>query len=219
MPANLARKVADDLMEYGRVQRAYLGVNIRPVTEPIAEEVGLPEVEGVLVVGTTPGSGAEASGLKEGDVILRVGGSTTSTLPALMERVNRYRPGESTTVEFWRDGVLQKREVELRDRSGSTEMRAAEPSSEERDVRVLGARLQDASGDLGVDVVDPGSGAFARADIPAGTRITALDGQPVRRAEDVADFLRSALEEDRKAVLVEGELPNGQQTWFGLGLR
>lgn len=219
VPANLARKVAGDLMEYGRVQRAYLGVNIRPVTEPIAEEVGLPEVEGVLVVGTTPGSGAEASGLKEGDVILRVGGSTTSTLPALMERVNRYRPGESTTVEFWRDGVLQKREVELRDRSGSTEMRAAEPSVEERDVRVLGARLQDASGDLGVDVVDPGSGAFARADIPAGTRITALDGQSVRRAEDVADLLRSALEEDRKAVLVEGELPNGQQTWFGLGLR
>ena len=169
------------------------------------------------MVGTTPGGGAEASGLKEGDVILRVGGGATSALPPSWSGVSRYRPGESTTDEFWRDGVLQKREVELRDRSGAP--RCAPLN------RVWKSAMSASLSRLQMPRVISGSTSWTRkwclraGRHPRGARITALDGQSVRRAKDVADFLRSALEEDRKAVLVEGELPNGQQAWFGLGLR
>ena len=217
VPANLARKVAADLMEFGRVQRAYLGVNIRPINEPLAAELGLPEVEGVLVVGTTPGSGAEEAGLQEGDVILSVGGTPTSTLPVLMERVNQYRPGERTLVELWRDGQLREFAVELRDRDGNTALiQAAEAPIAEAEL-VLGAVLMDIDGR--VVVQDPGNGAFELADVPPGSKVVALDGQGVTTTEEVMAHLQGAVEEGRKATLLEAELPNGRQTWFGLGLR
>lgn len=217
VPANLARKVAADLMEFGRVQRAYLGVNIRPVNEPLAAELGLPEVEGVLVVGTTPGSGAEEAGLQEGDVILSVGGTPTSTLPALMERVNQYRPGERTSVELWRDGQLQEFGVELRDRQGNTALIPEAATATEASEQVLGAVLREIDGR--VVVQDPGNGAFDRADIPPGTEIVALDGRGVTTTDEVIAHLEDAVQEGRKATLLEAELPNGRQTWFGLGLR
>ena len=217
VPSNLARKVAADLIEFGRVQRAYLGVTIRPVEEALASSLGLPEVEGVLVVGTTPGSGAEEAGLKEGDVILSVGGSNTSSLPALMERVNQFRPGQSTTVDIWRDGQLQRFEVELRDRDGNTEMVSASATEAADISMVLGAQLQDA--DDGVLVVEPGEGALGLADIPANTRILAIDGQRVTRTSDLVEGLETAMAQERKAVLLEATLPNGRSTWFGVGLR
>lgn len=217
VPANLARKVAADLIEFGRVQRAYLGVNIRPVNEALAAELGLPEVEGVLVLGTTPGSGAEEAGLQEGDVIFSVGGTRTSTLPALMERVNQYRPGERTSVGLWRDGQLQEFAVELRDRDGNTALIQAAATPTEVAEMVLGAVLREIEGR--VVVQDPGSGAFGLADIPPGTEIVALDGQGVTTKEEVMAHLQGAIEEGRKATLLEAELPNGRQTWFGLGLR
>ena len=87
VPANLAAKVARDLIEFGRVQRAFLGVTIRPVDEALAEETGLPGVEGVMVTGLTEDGGAAEAGLREGDVILSVDGGETPTLPLLLERV------------------------------------------------------------------------------------------------------------------------------------
>jgi len=217
VPSNLARKVASDLVEFGRVQRAYLGVNIRPVEEPLAEQLGLPEVEGVLVVGTTPGSGAEEAGLQEGDVILSVGGTTTSTLPALMERVNRYRPGQSTTVDIWRDGQLQQFNVQLRDRNGNTDMVSASEANATESALIFGAELRPSEG--GVLVEDAGNGAFERADVPSGTLLTAVDGREVTTPEALKDELQDAVAQQRKAVLLEGVLPDGRQTWFGLGLR
>lgn len=117
VPANLARKVADDLIQYGVVQRAFLGVNIAPVDEPIAQRLGLPSVEGVVVTRITSGSGADQAGMQEGDVILSVDGTPASTVPQLLERVNQYRPGEEATLSVWRSGHLVDLSVRLTSRS------------------------------------------------------------------------------------------------------
>ena len=100
VPANLAAKVARDLIEFGRVQRAFLGVTIRPVDEALAEETGLPGVEGVMVTGLTEDGGAAEAGLREGDVILSVDGGETPTLPLLLERVSATDPGNGPTLKF-----------------------------------------------------------------------------------------------------------------------
>ncbi len=113
IPSSLAQKVARDLIEFGTVQRAFLGVNIQPVTEEIAERLLLPAVSGVLVSGVTDESGARAAGMRVGDVILSVAGTPTPTLPELLERVNRFRPGQAATVEVWREQEVQQLRVEL----------------------------------------------------------------------------------------------------------
>lgn len=118
VPANLASKIASDLIEFGAVQRAYLGVGIRPVDEKAAQLLDLPTVSGVMISSITEGSGADLAGLVVGDVILSVGGTPTPSMPQLLERVNRYRPGQTTEVEVWRNGHSAFLEVALGAREG-----------------------------------------------------------------------------------------------------
>lgn len=216
VPANLAAKVARDLIEFGRVQRAFLGVTIRPVDEALAEETGLPGVEGVLVTGLTEDGGAAEAGLREGDVILSVDGDETPSLPLLLERVNRHRPGERTEIEVWRDGQTQRFTVELKDRFGSTELSAADETRRET---LYGAVLEDAEEEGGVIVMDSGTGALGRTGLPSGTRIQSVDGAPIDSIEDLMDAVEQAKEAGQKAVLIEGLTPDGQPAWFGMGIR
>ncbi|MCH1575030.1 MAG: trypsin-like peptidase domain-containing protein [Flavobacteriales bacterium] len=126
IPSSLAQKVARDLIEFGTVQRAFLGVNIQPVTEETAQRLELPAVSGVLVSGVTDDSGARAAGMQVGDVILSVSGTPTPTLPELLERVNRFRPGQSATVEVWRQKEVKTLSVELGSRESLLSQRQPE---------------------------------------------------------------------------------------------
>ena len=216
VPANLAAKVARDLIEFGQVQRAFLGVTIRPVDETMAEEAGLPGVEGVMVTGLTEDGGAAEAGLREGDVILSVDGDDTPTLPLLLERVNRHRPGERTDIEVWRDGRSQGFTVELKDRFGRTELHAAEESRRET---LYGAILENDADNEGVLVVESGTGALGRTGVPPGTLIQTVDGAPIASTAELMAAIEQAQEAGRKAVLIEGLTPDGRPAWFGMGVR
>ncbi len=104
IPANLVSKVVSDLRDYGKVQRALLGVNIAEVNEFVARDLNLPNISGVLVRSVTPGSSAEEAGILPGDVILKVNGIRTNSVPELQEQVARFRPGDAITLEYVRAG-------------------------------------------------------------------------------------------------------------------
>jgi serine protease Do len=104
IPANLASKVLTDLRDYGKVRRALLGVNISDVTEFVARDLKLPTIAGVLIRSVSPGSSAEEAGLKSGDVIVKVNGVVTNTVPELQEQVALFRPGDVISLEYLREG-------------------------------------------------------------------------------------------------------------------
>ena len=227
VPANLARKVALDLMEFGSVQRAYLGVGIRPVDESIAERLSLPSVSGVLVSSISENSGAEKAGMKPGDVILSVGGTSTGTMPQLLERVNRYRPGQSTQVEVWRDGTTQRFDVELGTRGGL----ASEEDSEETawmgetqerhtgsTASALGCTVESTEDESGVKIKDAGKGAFARAGIEAGMTVVSIDGKSITDVDDFKEALDPSRTDGAPGILIEILDEQGKTRWFGLDL-
>lgn len=220
VPANLARKVAEDIMATGRVQRAYLGVTIRPVNEALAADLSLPNVEGVLITGLTESGGAAEAGLREDDVILAVNGQSTPTLPVLLEKVNAHRPGDAVDVLIWRNGERRTVPVELRSRDGNTasvEGTPPEGDSALDTVTLLGAVFAADASTEGALLLAPGKGPMAR--VPKGTTITTVDGEAIRNASELARTLSDARASDQAGVLMEGVTTGGETVWFGVGLR
>lgn len=123
VPATIVEKVAQDLMSYGEVQRAYLGIQIEPVTEEIAEQLDMTEIKGCAITDLVPGSGAAESGLEIGDVVLAIDGQEISDFPELQESVSRFHPGDEVMVRVWRNGEEREVLVQLKDRNGRLAIR------------------------------------------------------------------------------------------------
>jgi S1-C subfamily serine protease len=208
VPTSIVRKVSEDLIAYGRVQRGFLGVRVGDMNQTIAEELGLSTLEGVYVSDLTEVGGAEDAGMQPGDVILEVEGVEVNSVPALQERVSKYRPGETVELLCIRDGQLKNLYVELRDATGSTRI---VDRSEAEWTDALGVRLSSAP-DKGVQIVDIRRGRFLEAGIREGFVITRIDGEAVTTPEDVIDIFASA----QGGLLLEGYYPNGKRAYYGV---
>jgi Do/DeqQ family serine protease len=114
VPSNLALKVATDLIEFGEVQRAVLGVSIGAVDYQRASEIGLNEVKGVEILSVNEGDPAALSDIRTGDVVLEVNGQPVNESNALQEKVAVLRPGDVVNLKIWRDGDLITKNVELK---------------------------------------------------------------------------------------------------------
>ncbi len=114
VPSNLAMKVATDLIEFGEVKRALLGVSIVSVDYNRAVTLGLSEVKGVEVVVITEGGAADVAGMQVGDVILKVNGIEVNESNQLQEKIAIVRPGETVDLTLWRNGDIINQEVELK---------------------------------------------------------------------------------------------------------
>ncbi len=124
VPSTLVKKVMDDLMEYGTVQRGLLGVSINNVSPELAESLGteFPVEQGVYVGSVNENSGGEEAGLKAGDIIIGVDGVVTNNVANLQEMVARKRPGDQVEVEYIRDGKTYKTNATLKNFAGDTEI-------------------------------------------------------------------------------------------------
>ena len=120
VPSSIVEKVAGDLLNFGEVRRAYLGIQIEPVTEALAEELGLKDVSGCAIIGIFPGSGAAQSNLRSGDVVLAIDETPISNYPELQECIARYHPGDVVAVQYARDGLIAEADLQLKTRAGQT---------------------------------------------------------------------------------------------------
>ncbi|MEM8506830.1 MAG: trypsin-like peptidase domain-containing protein [Bacteroidota bacterium] len=119
VPSNIAKKVVDDLLEYGKVQKGILGISALNKSSPQAREEGLDEIDGVYVSGVAEDSGAAAAGIQEGDIIKQVGTVRVSKFSELTGYLSSKRPGDEVKVIVDRNGkrltlpvLLKKRETE-----------------------------------------------------------------------------------------------------------
>lgn len=102
IPINTARKVLEELKQHGKVKRGYMGVQIAPLTDDFAGELGLDKPDGALVGGVVPGSPADQGGIKEMDVILKVADTPIKDPRDLVEYVGHTPVGKTLKVQIWR---------------------------------------------------------------------------------------------------------------------
>jgi Do/DeqQ family serine protease len=213
IPANMARRVMDQLKTDGRVRRSQLGVTVQPVTSDLAASLGLADTRGAIVSGVESGSAADRAGLKRGDVITTFNGQAVSDSNALRNRVAEARPGSSASVGIVRDGSERTLTVALDEaaanrRPGGGSSDSADPA----DQAALGIAVapltsetaaragirRDLQGLL-VQNVSP-DGRAADAGIRAGDVIVEANRQPVTTVDQLRAAARSAT--DRPLLLL-----------------
>ncbi|MBP2284373.1 Do/DeqQ family serine protease [Flavobacterium sp. CG_23.5] len=104
VPSNIARKIIEDIMEFGNVQRGILGVEGGELNSNASKELGIPETQGFYIKDVTKNSGAERSGLEKGDIIIKLDNQNVATYADLSGYINTKRPNDKVQVTFIRDG-------------------------------------------------------------------------------------------------------------------
>jgi Do/DeqQ family serine protease len=219
IPVNLARKVVSDLLEYGAVQRAYIGISIRDLDYQLAKEKSISDIKGVYVNGLTAGGSGENAGIREGDVITKINEAIVNNVPELQELVSRYRPGDMVKVTLKRNNQEKVVNLILKNKNGTTEV--VERKKEEV-VNALGATFEPLSSadqkklniTNGLKIVKLSVGKLANAGIQEGFIITAIDKKKINSLEDI----KSSLETKNGGVLIEGVYPNGMRAYYGFGM-
>jgi serine protease Do len=122
IPSNLAKKVVRDILDFGVVQRGFLGVNIREVDDELAKDLKLDKIKGAYIVDVVKGGAAADAGLKNGDVIVKIEDIEIKNTADLTEHVARYRPGDVIKVDYIRNGGLQQKNITLKSKDNSTNL-------------------------------------------------------------------------------------------------
>lgn len=104
VPSNIVRKVTSDLIQHGSVQRGFLGIVIQDLTAPLAREMGLDIIQGVVVMDMARNGPAQRAGLRNKDVIVQIEGVTIAGTPQLQEIIASHKPGDQLDVVVNRNG-------------------------------------------------------------------------------------------------------------------
>ena len=215
IPAEVAQNVITSLKDKGSVARGWIGVQIQPVTDEIAESFSLRSNKGALVADTQAGSPAGAAGIHSGDVITAVNGEKIDGPRELARRIAGLGPEAKVELTYLRGGAEKTVSVKLGTLPADKQAQAETAAPVERDALAkFGMTLAPAKdGETGVLVaqVDP-EGAAGQKGLRSGDVIVEAAGRPVTRPADVQSAIASARKDGRKAVLLR--VKTGDATRF-----
>lgn len=220
VPSAIVKKVTEDLLEYGTVQRGLIGVQIQDISPELEEREGVKinATRGVYVASVNEGSGGEEAGLQKGDVIIGIDGFNTYTTSSLQERVARKRPGDSVDIKFLRDGKEMNTTATLKNFSGTTKVVVKEvPKREEfegvvfEDIKSNVKERLEIEGGAAITGLD--NEEWAEAGLKPGFIITKIGRIRINTAEDVTEALKNYKGEE---VSILGVYPNGQRSYYDI---
>jgi serine protease Do len=215
VPVSLVKKVMDDLLEFGKVQRGLLGIRIGDVNARLAQSQNLPVVNGVFVSYVNDNSSAQIAGIEQGDVIIGINEHNVTNVSELQELVARNRPGDEITVKLLRGGIESTLKATLRNTEGTTEIVRINYDNE-----LEGAvfeEINDIEGSKynlknGVKVIDVKEGKWKASGLVKGFIITHIDKINITDIED----LHVVLKNKKGGILVEGIDQNGETAVLGV---
>jgi serine protease Do len=204
IPATIAKDIVANLRDNGKVTRGWLGVQIQPVTDEIAESMGLGASKGALVSDVTKDSPASKAGIRTGDTVVSVNGTDVMEPKDLARRVAQIKPGEPVQITVVRDGKPTTLSVEIGTMPADVELGAApESKPAPASLSSLGLSLEkNASGEgVTITTVESGSSADEKG-LKAGDTILQLNGKEVSSVDDVRQELSAATTGGQKKILM-----------------
>lgn len=220
IPVNLVQKVMRDLIDYGIVQRGFLGVQIADINQEIKETNKLPSTKGVFVSKVIEGGGSDNAGLKDGDVILKIGSKEINSVAALQEEIGKRRPGDKVTVTIRnKKGNEEIVDIVLRNSENETKLLTKAEISKNTALGAVFVALTDKEKKelnvtSGVKIKSLNSGKLQSKGFEVGMVITKIDNVPIKTVEEVSKILSQT----GKAILIEFLYPSGKADHIGLGL-
>lgn len=220
IPSKLVNKVMIDLIDFGMVQRGFLGVQISPVNQALVDEKKLPDTRGIYIAGVNADSGAEKAGVKEGDVILKVGSKEVNTPAQLQEEVGKRRPGDQVKLTVRRGNEEKVISVTLKNMEGTTELVSKE---EVERFSALGATFEELTKEdkkaldinHGVRIASISTGKLKALGLTEGMIVTMINNEKVKSVEQLTSFLKT---NKNKGVLLEIMTESGKRDYVGFGL-
>jgi serine protease Do len=192
IPVTIVEKVIADLKEFGEVQRAIIGVNIRNILPDDVDKQDLSNRNGVLITNIIEGGSAEVAKMKENDVIIKFDNVSVNTVPELQEQVGKHRPGDKATMTYLRNGKESTVSLVLKNVEGNTNIVKTAAGSE----LLFGAKLVTIGSsdkksyniESGVKVLELRDGKFRDIGMSKGYIITSINGKKVKQPSDIKQF-------------------------------
>ena len=196
IPVDVASKVMDQLVQYGKVTRGRIGVTIQQMSQPLAESFGLKKPDGALVSAVDDDGPAAKAGIASGDVILKVDGKSIGSSSELPVVIADMKPGSTAQIEVWRKGATREFTVtlgELKPMKTAMAPTGAKPQGRLGvAVRGLTPEEQKQAGITGGVLVEDAGGAAAKAGVQPGDIILSVNSAPVTNAEQLRSLIAKA---------------------------
>ena len=178
IPSNIARKVFEDLVEFGSVKKGLIGIFGTPVTPDLVASENLSLLEGVYIREVQKGMGAEKAGLKEEDIITQIDDIKIKTFSDLTGYIESKHPGDRVTVEYYRNGEAKTTEVTLEviNQVRFMQMTIENFTAEEKKEMNL---------DYGLRVVESGAYMY---EVSPNSVLLKINDQPLRTIDDLMNF-------------------------------
>ena len=217
VPSNIVKKIVTDLIDFGSVKRAVLGITMQEITDKIASDLKLSSRNGVYIVEVSKGGAADKAGIKAGDVLIAIDSVKITNSASVQETVSRFSPDEIAELTVIRDGKEITKTVVFK---GTAQENGTESS--DGSVAFYGSYIKEASKDTleklgirsGVEIVDLGPGKLMDAGATEGFVIQYVNDQPVKSPQEVLDLVKKS----KRIVSVEGKTPSGRTSYFAFGV-
>ncbi|GAO45706.1 trypsin-like peptidase domain-containing protein [Flavihumibacter petaseus] len=208
IPVNVVKKIVADLMKFGTVQRAYLGINYAPdnLSDEVKKQEGISDGDGVYVLDVTKDGAAFASGIKKGDFITRINNIPIRTGAEMQGQIATFRPGDKVKIGYRRDGKDFNIDVVLRNSGGTTDIvKTSVLDKLGADLATIDSKMAKEMGVKGgvmVKSIDE-NGAFSKTRMEDGFVILKVNGKEVSNVEE----FRTEMEKAGSSVTLDGMYP------------
>ncbi|MEA3316553.1 MAG: Do family serine endopeptidase [Bacteroidota bacterium] len=215
IPVSIVSKTVSDILKYGKVQRAILGISIANIDSESAKQYSLNKIEGVYIRSVVQDGAAYRAGIKQGDVILKINNNKVNSMAQLQEQISKYRPGENINIEIKRNNKRKQFNVVLRNMLGSTSI-----IKPDEVFSSLGASFKNLNDNLakkvgiknGVLVTEINTkGAISKAGINKGFIITHIQDEEIKNLDHFKNIIENSKE--KSSIEIIGIYPRNRNIY------